>query len=233
MDEGQRARKRDGEKDHCINRAADQRRYQRCFPPCAVPQSRKNPHVQHLSDKKGQTRANGDTDGHKRAKLTHDLGPDKRTDDAHNKTDQNDTARGGGAVDAVHHVGDQKGEGVGESAPCQPVSVEELNEDIGCDHDGGHGNDAGKICACHDLNRFLQGCGDLVGGNRGQGDLGGFAQRCKLFLDHEIDNLGTLYAQKVIVGDGCDAQLAVRITPDGQPFEVVKLSRQCRDQGDL
>jgi hypothetical protein len=37
---------------------------------------------------------------------------------------------GSNAVNPVHHIGDEKGDGIGECTPGQPVSKKELNQDV-------------------------------------------------------------------------------------------------------
>ena len=59
-------------------------------------------------------------------------------------------------VELVHHVCHQECQRIGERAPCQPLTKQELHKDVGCHDDCGHADDAGQN-AGHVMNPFLQG----------------------------------------------------------------------------
>ena len=84
-----------------------------------------------------------------RAEGAVDLAADEGAGEADEEARADDAARGGGAVQAVHQVGDEEGEGIGEGAPGQPVADEELDEDVRGDDDRRHGEDAGEERAGH------------------------------------------------------------------------------------
>jgi hypothetical protein len=86
-----------------------------------------------------------DAQRHQRPELAHDLRADQRAGDAHEKAREHHAARGGRAVDAVHDVGDEEGQRIGEGPPGQPLAEQELDEDVGGDDDGRHRQDARQI----------------------------------------------------------------------------------------
>ena len=94
-------------------------------------------------------RADSDAQGHKRAEFADDLCADQRADQANDEPRQHHPAGSSRAIDAVHDVSDQKGQGIGEGTPGEPLAKEELDQNIRGDHNCGHGKDAGEVCACH------------------------------------------------------------------------------------
>ena len=64
------------------------------------------------------------------------------------------------------------------------------------------------------LNRFLQGCGDLVCTVADPRALGGRAPMRKLFCKYKFDNLCALNAQKVIIRDQRQPSVTFGVTPD-------------------
>jgi hypothetical protein len=91
---------------------------------------------------------------HQRPELPHDLRPDQRAGDTHQKARENNAPRGGDAVDAVHDVGDEEGQRIGERPPGQPLAEQELDEDVGGDDDRRHRQDTRQILGIHVLFPF-------------------------------------------------------------------------------
>ncbi|MPL60892.1 hypothetical protein SDC9_06455 [bioreactor metagenome] len=218
---GELQREGGGEEDRGVEARPDQGGDERRLPPAVAAQRVEHRHVGQLRRKERRARTERHAEADERTELADDLRADERAQDADDETRHDHAARRARALQAVGHVGDEEGEGIGEGAPGQPLAEQVLHQDVGGHHDGGHGENAGQI-TFHG-SPFLHGRGDMARPCRTRGadtPVPGFGQG-RSGPQAVFDDLGALKEAEIVVRDHRQANRALRVAPGRQPLEVV------------